>query len=279
MSDLGELQRGGITTHARAWDITRLDGTVLGFTDHDYDLDFGGLIYRASSALTGAEVEAHTGLTADNGAVRGALQNAAISERDLINGLYDNANVRAWLVNWADVELREIIFSGFLGEIEIADGSFTAELRSHSEKLNQPLGRRYLRNCGAKLGSAACGVDLDAPDHAVDVTVTAISATQLTVEGISHLTANWFDQGVLTRGTQSWRVDRHEVKVSRHILNLPLLKPGALAAGEPVVVTVGCDKTPNTCKAKFDNLINFQGFPFIPGEDSALATPKAGGGN
>jgi len=42
---------------------------------------------------------------------------------------------------------------------------------------------------------------------------------------------------------------------------------------------VGCDKRFDTCRLKFDNLANFQGFPDLPGDDWVIAYPDAGGAN
>ena len=36
-------------------------------------------------------------------------------------------------------------------------------------------------------------------------------------------------------------------------------------------VTAGCDKQFPTCKAKFDNVVNYRGFPHIPGNDFAVS--------
>ena len=37
--------------------------------------------------------------------------------------------------------------------------------------------------------------------------------------------------------------------------------------GQTIVVQAGCDHLPTTCKNKFNNLANFNGFPFVPLED------------
>ncbi|MCB1331075.1 MAG: DUF2163 domain-containing protein, partial [Maritimibacter sp.] len=37
----------GTTTVARCWALTRGDGRVMGFTDHDEDIVFGGITFRA----------------------------------------------------------------------------------------------------------------------------------------------------------------------------------------------------------------------------------------
>ena len=52
--------------------------------------------------------------------------------------------------------------------------------------------------------------------------------------------------------------------------------PAALATGDIVTLEAGCDRTCDTCRIKFDNLLNFQGFPFIPGEDWQISYPNEG---
>ena len=53
----------------------------------------------------------------------------------------------------------------------------------------------------------------------------------------------------------------------------------ALVPGDRVRITAGCDKRMETCRYKFNNLLNFQGFPDIPGEDWMVAVPKRTGQN
>jgi uncharacterized phage protein (TIGR02218 family) len=36
-------------------------------------------------------------------------------------------------------------------------------------------------------------------------------------------------------------------------------------------VLAGCDKAFSTCKKKFDNALNFRGFPHLPGNDVAYS--------
>ena len=44
-------------------------------------------------------------------------------------------------------------------------------------------------------------------------------------------------------------------------------------------VTAGCDKTYPTCRDRFANVVNFGGFPHMPGNDFALSYPNQGSGN
>ena len=49
--------------------------------------------------------------------------------------------------------------------------------------------------------------------------------------------------------------------------------------GDRVRIEAGCDKAEDTCRLKFANMVNFRGFPDIPGEDWLMAFPKGGGVN
>ena len=40
-----------------------------------------------------------------------------------------------------------------------------------------------------------------------------------------------------------------------------------LAVGDEVEITAGCDKQLATCRDKFANVVNFRGFPHMPGND------------
>lgn len=279
MTALHDHLKTGATTIARAWDVTCQNGKVLAFTDHDRDLSFDGKTYLASSALSASDVEARLGLETDNGAVAGALQNAAISEDDILNGVFDDADIKSWIVNWSDVSQREITFAGFIGTIEISDGQFTAELRSNSERLNQPLGRRYLRNCAVELGSAPCGVDLNDPSFFATAEILDVSFPDVSLSLDGEFAADWFLEGVAEIDGRPWRIVRDTIDAGSRRISIPDFRGSGLSVGDQITLRAGCDKRAETCRAKFDNMLNFQGFPFIPGEDSALATPKSGGGN
>jgi hypothetical protein len=47
-------------------------------------------------------------------------------------------------------------------------------------------------------------------------------------------------------------------------------------AGDHPDISLGCDKRSSTCSGRFDNLLNFRGFPTIPGEDFLTVYPARG---
>ena len=51
------------------------------------------------------------------------------------------------------------------------------------------------------------------------------------------------------------------------VLELWQMMPEPLAADDAFVVTAGCDKRFDTCRDRFANVVNFRGFPHIPGND------------
>ena len=151
---------GGITTLCRCWRLTRRDGLVMGFTDHDRDLTFDAVTYRAGGGLSASEAESAAGLQVSGGEVSGALRDAGIAEADILAGRYDEAEVAAYIVNWSDVTQRHLLQVATIGEIRRADRSFVAELRGPLHRYDQEQGRIYQRTCPAVLGDARCAVNL-----------------------------------------------------------------------------------------------------------------------
>jgi len=266
----------GATTLAWCWKVERRDGTILGFTDHDRDLAFDSVIFAAATGFTASEVVSSLGLSVDNLEVEGALAAAAITEADLAAGLYDGATVELWRVNWADASQRVLMRKGALGEVSRGELAFTAELRGLAHALQQATGRTYQRLCDADLGDARCGVDIDAPEFKGSGTVDAVSDDRLlTVSGLGAFDSNWFRFGKLTwtSGNNAGRIAEIKAHARGSTVTLTLWQraPSAVSAGDGFTVTAGCDKTLATCKAKFDNVASFRGFPHMPGNDRAFA--------
>lgn len=271
---------GGVTTLCRCWALTRKDGVQLGFTDHDGDLSFDGVVFRADTGLTALALQQGTGLSVDNTEAMGALSDAAISEADIAVGRYDGADVRCWLVNWADVAMRVLQFRGTIGELRRSGGAFEAELLGLTDLLNRPQGRVCQKPCSAVLGDGACRMDLNAPGYRVEAVVTRVDGTRIRLDGVAGFEAGWFQRGVLEalggaaaglRGV----IKADVVGADGREITLWSGLAADLALGDTVRLTAGCDKRMETCRFKFDNLLNFQGFPDIPGNDWTVAVPAS----
>ena len=270
---------GGASTVCRCWAVMRGDGVVLGFTDHDRDLSFEGIVFRADSGITARALAQSTGLAVDNSEAYGALRSDAISEADILAGRFDGADVRAWLVNWADPEARLLQFRGSLGELTRAGGAFTAELRGLSEPLNHAQGRIFLSGCSAVLGDARCRFDLAQPGYRVEVAASEPDGGAVfRLPALPEFEDRWFEKGRLSvlsgAAAGLWgsiKNDRLEAGGRSVELWQELRAP--VAEGDLLRLEAGCDKRGETCRLKFQNFMNFRGFPHIPGEDWLTIAP------
>ncbi|KUF11930.1 DUF2163 domain-containing protein [Pseudoponticoccus marisrubri] len=279
----------GQTTVARAWAVTRTDGVRYGFTDHDRDLVFDGITFRADTGLSARALSQATGLSVDNTEAMGALSDAAIREEDIAAGRFDGAEVVAWLVNWADVTARRVMFRGHIGELRRGAGAFHAELRGLTETLNRPVGRAFQKPCTAVLGDDSCRFDLDTPGYVHTGALEDVEEGRVFLFGpLPGFEPGWFQRGrlVVQDGAAhglSGAIKRDRFREDgRRVIEIwePLRAP--VVPGDSVRIEAGCDKRFETCRLKFNNLLNFQGFPDLPEEDwvtvhPSLARRKDGG--
>ena len=157
--DLKAHLENSATTLCWLWRITRADGTVLGFTDHDRNLEVDGIHYEGSSGLTPSEVDKRLGFSIDNGAVQGALSSEQISADDINSGLYENAKIDAYRVNWEDPSQSVHMSTGRLGSIRQKGEAFEAEWTGESVLLGRSVGRVFSKICDAEFEDARCGLD------------------------------------------------------------------------------------------------------------------------
>jgi uncharacterized phage protein (TIGR02218 family) len=275
----------GATTLAWCWRLVRRDGVSLGFTDHDRDLTFAGVTYEAATGFTASEIKDTLGLAVDNLDVRAALSSLRLDEADLAVGLYDDARVEIWRVNWQDPGQRVLMRKGSLGEITRAGKSFSAEVRGLAHYLNQPSGRTYQYSCDANLGDARCGVDLNAPAWRANAIITAVlDAHTVAVSGLSAFPAEHFTSGLaaVSAGVnmgQNIEIRRQSVSAATVKLELWSAPAKAFSTGDTLIVTAGCNKHFATCRDRFSNAARFRGFPHIPGNALVTSVARSDGTN
>lgn len=261
----------GVTTLAWCWRLTRRDGVVTGYTDHDKALEFDGTTFEAASGFTASDIKDGVGLAVDNLEVTGALSSATLDEDDLAAGRYDDARIEIFRVNWADTSQRVLMRAGSLGEVRRTGVSFTAEVRGLAHYLQQPRGRLFQFSCDADLGDGRCGVDLSGSAFRGTGTISVAHSTRrFTVGGIDSFASDFFSRGLFTFTSGASSGLKIEVKAhvkAAGVVTLELWADGESvpAVGTSFAVTAGCDKHFSTCKAKFANGVNFRGFPAMPG--------------
>jgi uncharacterized phage protein (TIGR02218 family) len=279
-----------VTSLSVCWLVIRPDGTTLGFTEHDEDVEITDWVspndvlnatYKASSAYSRTAIQTSSDLSIDNLEADGILDSDAITDDDLSAGLYDNSAIYVFMVNWADLSQGPIkLRKGNLGEVKILDYYYTSELRGLAQKLTRHIIEQYSSECRAILGDTRCKVDIDALKQSGTVSSTTdsrhFSGTGLTA------VANYWAPGYLV-----WTLGQNtglkmDVKVSGAGTASPsvattfeifLGMPFDIAIGDQFDIFPGCDGKLSTCKTKFNNVVNFRGEPYTPTTDQVISYP------
>lgn len=272
----------GVTTLCWCWKLERVDGVVQGFTDHDRNVVFDGVVYEAAAGFTASEIKDSVGLSVDNLEVTSALRSNQLEEADLAAGIYDDAKVEIYRVDWTEPDDRALMRSGSLGEVRRSGDEFSAEVRGLAHYLQQPSGRLFQFGCDADVGDGRCKVDLNqAAYEGLGTIATVITDRRFTATGLDTFAHEWFTRGLIkildgAAANQEIEVKSHESLGGIVTLEAwaPLRQP--LVVGQTFKVFAGCDKTLGVCVAKFGNAVNFRGFPHMPGNDFVTTIARSG---
>lgn len=255
--------------------VVRTDATTLGFTSHDRDLVVSGVTYRALSCADPSALRQEAGSGVDNLEFLGLLQSDAIAESDLRAGRYDGAAVTLYLANWANLAQTPLtLFRGRIGEVELRDGSFRAEVRSLMQHLRQQVGELTSATCTVKeLGDTRCKVSLAGFTH--NRTVTAVASRRQFTFGSDAAASGYYDYGkvTFTSGPNSGlarEVKSHSLVSGEAVVTVHEALPFDVGVGNNATLIAGCDRRLETCRDKFSNVVNFRGFPHIPGNDKVI---------
>ncbi len=282
---------GGLATHLAGRSHTRSkmlrldlrDGTSLGITDHDaalsFDLGDGALTYSAETGILPSATVLATGFDAGNVEVSGPIGDT-VTRAAVLGGRFNRARCRYFEVNWASLGDGAIaLLAGNVSDARVEGGRFILQIRSDTDRYNQDVGRLITPYCDADFGDARCGITVPTFDGTIaSVTDGMRFVVTLAASHIDH----FFDYGsvLFTGGVLagtlpveivSWAATG-AIELFEPLVALP-------AIGDAVTVRQGCSKVrlaanPNvhTCLT-YANVINFRGFPEVPGSDQILKYP------
>ncbi len=258
---------------ATFWRVIRRNGATFGFTSHNRDLMFAGLRHRAAPGMLPSAIRRTAELEHDAAEVQGVLAHDAISSADLRAGRYDSARVAIGVVDWETLE-HATLFHGELGGINEEAGRFEAELHSAKAALAIDAVPRTSPTCRAQFCDPGCQLNAARFTHLCVVTTTDVETGRLTFAAspppadLLHGSLRWIDGPHAGISMQVINADAQGLVVDRQ------LDPGILP-GQRVLLREGCDHTLATCATRFANAVNFQGEPFLPGNDLLGRYPTA----
>lgn len=260
-----------LETVATFWRVTRRDGVALGFTTHDRDLWFDGLLHRAAPGMVPSAIRRSAGFEPDSAEVQGALSHDAIAATDLAAGRFDGGAITVGLVDWESLD-RHVVYRGTIGTVSHEAGGFTAQLQSRKAELQADRIPRTSPTCRATFCGPGCGLNAARFTHeAVLASQDADSggltfATDVPAVALAGGILRWLD-GPCAGITMAIAAAEGDAV----FIDMPIDEP--LATGLRVLVREGCDRRLETCATRFDNAVNFQGEPFLPGNDLLARYP------
>jgi uncharacterized phage protein (TIGR02218 family) len=208
----------------------------------------------------------------DNLDLEGVLSDDAITELDLMAGLWDFAEVRIFQVNRADTTQQIKQRKGWLGEVTIKDGSFMVELRGLAQVLQSSVGQLYSAACRASFGDTRCGIVLGTWTDSDSV--TSVTSPRLFASSGLVAADDYYIGGVVTFTSGLNTGLSMEVKAyTVGVVTLQQPMPYAIAAADTFDIYPGCDKTLATCRDTYSNVVNFRGEPYVPGIDDITRGP------
>lgn len=270
-----------VTGTCQTWTIRRRDGKIFRYTSLDRDLVYGGKIYKACGSLDPSA--AQNGATlGDTGSISlsGLITDNGISESELFGGLFDDAFVTIDLIHWDDPTVTpKRLASGWVGKVSQRPAFHTMEVLSVGARLEQAaLVQVVSPSCRWQFGDARCGVNVEAMKiHGQIRRVINRADLLLDLSPPPDDGRIWksgrmrFVDGVCAGMVCEYKgVDFASGQIT-------LWAPAGLvpSPGDAVEILPGCDlNRDGGCKA-YNNIINFGGFPDVPGTDAILETPDA----
>lgn len=276
-------------TLALCWKITLLEtGTVFRFTDFPHELsvrESDTPTFQTYTPTDGVDASARRRadeLEPSNKETRGVISSTAVKGEDLRAGLFDGAQVDEFLV---DARMPWIGYVDharyYIKQVKYDRGTWKAEIDGAPTYLSQPQGDAWGPQCLVDLFSAECGVDPTTVQKAVEITSILEQRRQfrVTMTGGNESTG-WADNGTIVWTSGDHNGLTHEVKEYTNVsgtltITLHIPTPYDLVVGDDANLRPGCNKlsgegsTTGDCNDKFSNLVNFQGYEWIPGRDDA----------
>ena len=258
---------------AECFTFTLATGTVLAWTNTDAPITYNGVTFSATGPLVqGLKCKASVGLEVDKQQVTSAAR-----PTDLISGAPILNAIRQGAFDGAIVQ-RDRVFQSSLGGAVIGGvtlfhgrvatidsvGRTQAQITVASDLvvLDYDMPHNlYSPTCVHTLYDSGCGVIRGA--FSVSGTVGAGSNASLIKTGVA---AAGHAQGAIIFTSGANANVRATVKSVTAGVSLSLMYPlpSTPTAGDAFTVAFGCDHTRGTCQARFANLNNFRGFPFVP---------------
>jgi uncharacterized phage protein (TIGR02218 family) len=268
------------------------DGTAIGVTDHDRDIAYdlteagvGEVTYESGTGILRSDIVLMAGLDADNVEFEGPIGDT-VSLEAVLGGRFNRARIWLFEVNWkapSDGAIK--MLAGNITDARPEGGKFIFEVRSDFDRYNQIVGELITNSCKADFGDARCGVT---PESITGTVTSVTDALNFVVSFAGSYADGYFHLGevVPLTGANAGGLPV-EVFAWYATGQVMLFAPFASepAIGDTFTIKRGCSKLRKSDDASiptcltYNNVINFRGYPEVPGSDKVLKATIPGQGD
>lgn len=154
-------------------------------------------------------------------------------------------------------DVSAVIWKGRVITKSFAGERGTINCESVFTSMKRPgLRRKYQILCPHVLFGSGCNVSRDT--YAVSCVVVSATGTSVVVDTVGGHPNQWFKAGFLRSGNQYRTIN------SQSGTTLTMDRPMDVEPDDALTIFPGCQHTMAECADKFDNLINYGGWPWIP---------------
>jgi uncharacterized phage protein (TIGR02218 family) len=265
--DAGEVQWAFI------WKLKRRDGIIHAFTEHDQVLSVdlldgdGTVAYQPGTISEPSEPDQSLGVKIDNADLTGAtgiVNGSGVDKNSIIAGRFDGAEITTAHCHWPDTTLGAMIASvQYAGDAVDREQTFSISSRSLVSRFDARPTIKIEPECRHEFGSTECGYDLSGQTHTG--IITALTDARRYVTDVIQA-ADYFGYGVLEFTAGDNYGVKYDINTSGAAGEIELSGPPRLpvSIGDGVALTRGCAHNKTACTG-FNNIINFGGFPSVPG--------------
>lgn len=277
MKEVGQILSNHLSTSQSflscdLYELKLKSGISYYWADTDADVNYGGHTYKGDGPIiTREKIATNSTVSVDKLSVT-----ITASQSDQIGGVPVLEVAHNGGLDGATLDLRRAFFDDAGKVIECIDlfhgicevtqgGGFILKISAKSvvQKLNiEYPNRRYYPQCPYSIYSKECGVDIKVYRKKAKVTaVTGTNTVQIDIQ---------FEDGYYTAGGMEW-ISGPLAGQATQIMdskNSTIIYMSATNTspriGDVAYIYPGCDKTPTTCKNKFNNFSRNRATPYVP---------------
>lgn len=266
---------------ASCWRITRQDQVVLRYTNHDGALVIGSEAFTPAGSFNASARQKQDIMQSRNLDLMGFITSDAITHEDLRGGRYRGAKVEEYLVDWEFPWAGNFRYDVYwVTNTQFSGENWKVTVEGLTSRLNQQVGRVFQRRCNHDFCDDGC--QLVPADFTYGGVITVATSRRVIQVNLTSLPSavpvnTYFASGRMSFSSGLNQGVIHDIQMSAatgfdYLITFAIDLPFAPQIGDAFTMMAGCDRTFTQCTV-FNNIVNFGGFPYVPGVDAYLTLP------